>query len=96
VGRSDAKAKRGPQRQAYSPIEGNKRAGDKRHHDSTNQIYEGVARPADRVVKGVVNATAKVGATIEREKPKVSMASEDLCRSANYITFSLQMPIIEL
>lgn len=47
----------------------------------------GAARPADCAVRVVVNAIANVGAMIEREKPKASMAPRDLRRFANPIPF---------
>lgn len=47
----------------------------------------GAARPADCTVKVVVNAIANVGAIIEREKPKASMAPRDLRKLANPTPF---------
>ena len=47
----------------------------------------GAARPADCAVKGVVNAIARVGAIIEREKPKASTAPKDLRKTANCVPF---------
>jgi hypothetical protein len=41
----------------------------------------GAARPADCPVKVVVGAIADVGAIIEREKPKASIALRDFLRS---------------
>jgi hypothetical protein len=51
------------------------------------KYVSGAARPADCAVKVVVNAIANVGAIIEREKPKASIAPKDLRRSANCIPF---------
>jgi hypothetical protein len=43
----------------------------------------GAARPADCAVKVVANDIANVGAIIEREKPKASIAPKDLRRTSS-------------